>query len=358
MSSELSTCNSDTPYRNASLWGVVVLLLIHSSTSVAATETLDLNSASEGATLTRTIQSSTSFANAYYGAGKSSCVPYTQSDGLFYAGAVAGFGHAQYWATEYPGASVDTKLFSRLAAVPTAPISGIIVPLQDFTTGAAVPGWSIRWTPMGFPYNTTLGPGNKGTDVDAGLFSYTLTLVKKGDLLLPGHAYGLPATTYQIRSTCWSKTGHNTITFTSSAYSPTGNPIVQADASTARITQFHGTTIDAGSIADNMKLGEVQTTVVGGIPAQTAAVRWDPATRGQPAPPYADSAYNKLTADGHELVVGLQCPGTTWEADPAGGVSYAVSTGPSLQCDIVKAGTGEVRAGEYKMSIQAAVRTP
>lgn len=357
---------------------LIVLTVIHlilfawTIPARAATETLDLNSAVEGASMVRTsVYAPHLLVTGVYKTG----VP---MDGV--CNKLMGKVDHAYWKAGNPSASLGDMPSARYWATdialyqePYSPWGGlgtvtaakavVTTGLYDAATGIAVPGWVVSISlprVQSMSAGAQSGPAPLPTNTGVvGSYERTITVQHKGDPLTPGHVYMFESGAYKMVQTCFAADGKPTSPFTIGGMSSESFGIRQSDTSDAQVSTFSGSEILAGVVSDTVTLGRLVVTAKNAVGGQSAAARWNPAKRTPGAGIYAEPQYNLLrSSEGAELVVGLTCPGGSWEPDPAGGLSYVVSTTPTLECQVTKAGTAEVRAGVYTMSIQAAVRTP
>lgn len=242
-------------------------------------------------------------------------------------------------------------------------------PIVDRDNPGIDTGWVVRSTlpdPNPSTANAVKGmdqPSNHLQNPPVTSLPRTLTVVRRGVDLIPGHTYvakvaGSLVGHQECRNSDGSYTTLSTVDF-GAVLQGDYFAITQTDASKAQISVFDARMIDAGNVADGTPLGHLSVNVEGGVAGQSAAARWDPGKRNPGAGGMSGDEYNRLLSpDGHTLTVTLQCPGATWVSPPDGSGKYAVSSSSSLTCDVVKGGTEDVRPGAYTMTIQAAVRTP
>lgn len=346
------------------------LLCALEPTSCAALETVDLNSATQGMTWVRPIASASGaayFVSTTGLGGSRSCSALPKTGG-YWADKFTGTNYGMYPTAYYPYSDDDSKNenwrpWSNLPPVRALKDGAVTSQLYDVTTGTPVPGWYVS---VSFAKGQPVSAGPVGgraptAQVGAGTGGpgKAITLISREGDLTPGHIYKVATGSYGVREACWDAHGQYSGSYVWAAFASDEWSVIQADRSEAQISSFSGSSIFAGEVEDGIVLGSLAVTAKTAVGGQSAAARWDPATRVAGAGSYAGPQYNLLrSAEGAELLVGLTCPAGVWEPDPNGGLSYVASPTQTLECQITKAGTAEVRAGKYKMSIQAAVRTP
>lgn len=183
----------------------------------------------------------------------------------------------------------------------------------------------------------------------------------RGNDLTPGHTYHVPSGFLFNSLTVFDYVDHHDCGTRLSHVADTDLSGVQTDTSTTSVS-FSDATHDAGVIDDGATITPIRVSVVG-LASQTAAIRW--ATAGYT--PLSDGSYlgdryNSILGDnGNVIVLGLDCgeSNNNMYLDPVhGNPSFVVSGQATLQCTVVKAGTAEVFADRYPMSIEIGAYTP
>jgi hypothetical protein len=258
-----------------------------------------------------------------------------------------------YWMANYKNQS--SSLISGAGKTPGIGAEGVTgLRLLDSSGGDT--GWQIAigYPDAAFPLSIPSGQSNTNQ------YNIAAKVTSRGPDLVPNHAYHVDVSGFTYihivgslrtgvcTSTVYGALNVNTWTWT------------QLDQSSAQISYFDGTTLPSGLATDGTILGRANASTKGTVGGQTIAMRWSSSGWKQGSGSYTGARYTVLNnGTGGAMTVALDC-GVHNDSISNGGGSpgYIFSDTDVLQCNVVKAGDENVIPGNYKMSIQAAVRTP